>query len=452
LEWYDDRESFLGELTADDVKGSQRKLAKKMGVSRGLVERRFRRWGLTTTVGRDDEITKQRQKILALSEENSALKKELKALDKNSNVISAITEQIVPYVSGWQMPKVKRPKLPKTAGRPISQLLSLNDWHFGDVVKPKHVQGFNAYDTIIACLRVQKVVDATISVAKDHAGGGIPVDELVVVLNGDMFSGMHNIHPDDALEEGRVVWQMVNCALLTGQAIWELSHHYPEVRVICPAGDNHTRSTRRSPTSSTALEQSWSTPYHELIAFMMANQPHVDVQVHPAYQVFFNVKGWEWAAAHGHGTKGGGGNLGFPAYGISKAHAGNLAKTAALAKMVLRRKDPSYADLVGALSQLVDHTLLGHFHTKLSFEHLGGEVHISPSLKGHDTFTGDILSKLGKSGQALFCIHEENDIMCHHPINTQPIMEHGDTRYLLGAVEGIKPAAEVWQEWVTAQR
>lgn len=449
--WHENRDEFIAEFRKSK---SQRQLAADKTVSRGLIRRRFERWGLDPNEllyqpsGEEQTQRKLRQKNLQLSEENRALKKELKILDKNSNVIGAISDSILPYVQGLQLPKMKKPPLIKGSGKGISQLLSLNDWHYGDIVRPEQVNGLNSYSTNIACRRVEKVVNATIRLGHDHATTGNPVEELVVVLNGDQFSGMHNIHPDDALEDGRIARQLVDCALLTAQAIWELAAHYSKVRVVCPAGDNHTRSTRRTPTSATALEQSWSSPYHEIISLMLMQLEHVTMEIHPSYQAFFRIQGWEWSACHGHGIKGGGGNLGFPAYGVSKHHAGNLAKTVMLAKMLKQKKDATFDDFVAALSGIVDHTLVGHFHTKLTFEHLGGEVHISPSLKGHDTFTGDILSKVGKSGQTLWCIHPKNDIMCTHPINTQTIVDEGDTRYMTGALTGLQTSGEIWQRWL----
>jgi hypothetical protein len=120
------------------------------------------------------------------------------------------------------------------------------------------------------------------------------------------------------------------------------------------------------------------------------NVEHIDMQIHPSYQVFFSVKGWEWSACHGHSVKGGGGSLWIPAYGVIRHHNGNVAKSVALAKALSRKDNVTYEELIEAISGIVDHSLVGHFHNKLDMGFVRRDP-VTPSLKGRSV-CGDVLS------------------------------------------------------------
>ena len=428
--------------------GGQRALERVSGITRKRIRTAIKKFDIRAeeyseeSVITTDDFVKERKVNVRIKDENRRLKAEVNALATGSNKVDAITNYINASLENVakSFTSIKKPRTKKGKHGPIEHVLALSDWHWGDMVWPERVNNINAFSPKVAAQRVERCVDTTIALAKHHESAGNPVDQLTVVINGDQFSGMHNIHPDDADEEGRVVGQMTDCALVTAQAIWELAHYYPNVRVICPAGDNHTRSTRKNVTSATAFDQSWSTAYYQIIDALLMNVKHVDVQIYTSYQVFFSVKGWEWSACHGHSIKGGGGIAGVPAAGIIRHHNGNVAKSVALAKMLSKTENVTYEELISAIAGIVDHSLVGHFHNKLDMEGMSGEIHITPSLKGHDPFCGDILGKIGKSGQVLFCVHEKNDIMCHHPIRLDRFRDMDyESRYQWGVAQDGNP-------------
>lgn len=392
------------------------------------------------------EIEKEREKLRA---KVSKYRTVATQLAREGNLLDEVNELILPYVQQLKViPPIKRPKkVDGYSDSAMSLMLSLNDIHWGEVLDPKLVNNLNAYSPNIAARRLEYVVDTTRVWGQNYRNVG-EVDELVILLNGDNFSGMHQIHPDEANEYARIAKQAVDCALVTAQAIAELAHDFPYIRVIAPAGDNHTRSTRRSPTSAAALETSWSSMYHEIIASLLSHVDHVEFDIAPSYQVFFDVKGYTWAACHGHNLKGGGGNLGIPAYALKRLHESSVNKTVTLAQNVDWENIDSVEKAMETLTGIVNHTILGHFHQQFYAQFNGGDVRIAPSLKGADTFSLDVLAKYNPAAQSLFAIHPEHDVIGDHTIVCQHITTEGDTRYRWGALEGGDTAAQIMKDWL----
>jgi hypothetical protein len=394
------------------------------------------------------ELAQAEQRILKAEQKANKYRQIAGELARDTNIIEEVGELLRPLIDGFSFPEVETPThLEGSTDDPFSLLLSINDVHFGDLVDPKRINGMNAYSPNIAARRIEHVIDMTKVWAHNYRQIG-DVDELVVLLNGDNFSGMHQIHPDEAVEYAKIGKQAMDCALLIAQAVWELSHFFPRIRVIAPAGDNHTRSTRRNATSSVAVETSWSSLHHEMIASLLVGVPHLEFNIAASYQVFFDVKGHTWAAAHGHMLKGGGGQLGIPAYALKRLHDATVSKGVIMAKNLDMSQFETAEAAASVISGIAKHTIIGHFHQQFYAQFNGGDVRIAPSLKGSDSFSNDVLAKYAPAAQSLFAIHPEHDVVGDHTINVQHISAEGDTRYKWGALEGDKTAAEIMREWM----
>jgi hypothetical protein len=390
------------------------------------------------------ELADYEKRIIKSEQKANKYRQIASHLAREDNIIGELEKRIQPYLENLVLPQVETPThLQGISEDPISLLLSLNDIHWGEQIEPERVNNLNAYSPNIAARRLQHIVDTTRVWAENYRRIG-EVDELVVLLNGDNFSGMHNIHPDEANEYARIATQAMDSALVIAQAIWELSHDFPKVRIIAPAGDNHTRSTRRNATSAVAIETSWSSVHHEMIASLLGHTDHISFNIAPSYQVFFDIKGFSWAACHGHSLKGGGGQLGIPAYALKRLYEASVQKSVTLAKNQMGATSDEIAAL---LRGVVDHVVLGHFHQQFYAQFNGGDVRITPSLKGADTFSLDILGKYNPAAQSLFAIHPDHDVIADHTINVQHIAEEGHTRYKWGALTGGETASQIFKEW-----
>lgn len=393
------------------------------------------------------ELAEYEQRIIKTEQRANKFRSIAGELARETNIIEEVGQILRPVVENFEFPDVEPPlHLVGKSDDPYSLLLSLNDIHFGDIVDPRRINGLNAYSPVIASRRLEHVVDVTKVWAHNYRQMG-DVDELVVLLNGDNFSGMHNLHPDEAVEYAKIGKQAMDSALLLSQAIWELSHYFPKVRVIAPAGDNHTRSTRKNATSSVAVETSWSSLHHEMIASLLVGVPHVEFSFAASYQTFFDIKGHTWAAAHGHMLKGGGGQLGIPAYALKRLLDATVSKGVILAKNLDMASLPP-EEAHNAIAGIAKHIIIGHFHQRFFAQFNGGDVTIAPSLKGPDSFSTDVLAKYSPAAQMLYAIHPSHDIVGDHVINVQHIMEEGETRFKWGALEGEGTVSDVMREWL----
>src|SRR5262245_29444504 len=101
--------------------------------------------------------------------------------------LSDLVSSAVQPIQASKPPRSARGGRSATMRYPI---LSLNDWHFEEIVKPEAVLGLNEYSIPIACRRVCRVVNAVREWKRDiEAGGRFVIPELTVALNGDFLTG-----------------------------------------------------------------------------------------------------------------------------------------------------------------------------------------------------------------------------------------------------------------------
>lgn len=370
-----------------------------------------------------------------LRAENTSLKARNKILARRANIVEDVADLLAPVVQANRLPAVQEYSGPRPSDRRgLTMVAPWNDWHWGENVNYESVEGLNAYSPEIAAARVQRLVDVTSELIQDYNGR---IRKLIIPIMGDMFSGMHVIHPDVADEYAFVMKQGLDCALVTAQAGYELAHMVDEVEFICPAGDNHTRIGRRPPTGKANQEASLSTWYYDTVGTLLMASPNVTFRMARSYKATFTVEGKTWAAAHGHMMKGGGGQLGIPAYGAVRLFQATQAKSVV---KNLRLED---LDLPP-----VEHVLLGHFHVDGLIPCTGGDLRFIPSLKGTDGFVNDMLEKYSPAAQRLFTVHPKHGIIGEHKIVVQDIVDpSASSRYNWTALEDGRVTGEIFKEW-----
>jgi len=369
------------------------------------------------------------------------------SLAKDANLLDDIKEHLEGTMDGVKIQpiNVKPPKASKS-NDPVSLVLGLSDGHVFDTVDPRTVNGQNNYNVNIAARRLERVVDVTTTWAQNYAAF-CGVDELVILLNGDNISNMDGIHPEESTDAARICKQVLDTALLYSQVIVELTQVFPKVRVIASADDNHSRTTKKSATSSVSRDTSWNTILNEFVAAHTTNLPNVDFHMGESYLTFFEVKGATWCLTHGHNVRGGG-MAGVPVNGLKKLNDIAVSKSVAAIKSADLDSIKSLDDAVSLMRGLVSVVVAGHHHQAYMMQQNGTEVRIMPSLKGPDTFSLDILGKYNPAGQALFAVSAAHGIIADNCIYLQDIVAEGPTRYVMGALEGTTPSADIMEEWV----
>jgi hypothetical protein len=367
------------------------------------------------------------------------------SLARNANMMDDIKEHLGGFLDDVKIKpiNVKPPKASKN-NSPVSLVLGLSDGHVFDTVDPRTVNGQNNYNVNIACKRLERVVDVTTTWGENYAAF-CGVDELIILLNGDNISNMDGIHPEESTDTARICKQVLNGAMLYAQVITELAQVFPKIRVICSADDNHSRTTKKSATSSVSRDTSWNTILNEFVAAHTIHLPNVDFYMGESYLTFFDVKGSTWCLTHGHNVKGGG-MAGVPVNGLKKLNDIAVSKSVAAIKSTDLDSITSMDEAIALMRGLVSVVLAGHHHQSFGMQQNGTEVRVMPSLKGPDTFSLDILGKYSPAEQALFAVSADQGIIGDHTIHLQDIVEESPTRYVLGALEGTQPSSHILRE------
>lgn len=243
-------------------------------------------------------------------------------------------------------------------------LLSLNDWHFEEVVNDAAVMGLNSYGIPTACRRVWRIVDSCRAWKRDiEAGGRFLIPELTVALNGDFLTGtLHGLERHSSAPN--VVRAALACGDLIALALRDLAEEFPSIRVVGTVG-NHGRlpDDRKVPTKDPT--RSWDYLAYGIAQRRLENVQHVRWILPEAYGVTYEVGGWQCYQAHGNFIPQ---SLGIVGYGI-------------------RRFTSALASNLAAAGKPLKYALFGHWHQSNSAEFAGLTTFISPSLIGTQEYT-----------------------------------------------------------------
>ena len=168
--------------------------------------------------------------------DNARLKKRLRLADaRKDELVDAVYRAALEAANAAIRPTIKKPVVDRRRSNAEVGLLHVTDWQCG-----KHSPSFSV--KILADrieLLASKVTKITNIQRADH-----PVDELVVMIGGDMVEGLQ-IFPGQVFEvEVSLYDQIFACARIIEQLLDEMLAAFPTVRVITEYG-NHGRLGRK---------------------------------------------------------------------------------------------------------------------------------------------------------------------------------------------------------------
>ncbi len=303
-----------------------------------------------------------------------------KAKGKNDELVEAIYQAAkeAAIASGAGIPA---PLKDKRKAKPEVALLHTTDWQLGKVTADYNMEVCGKrLDTL-----VQKVVELTRIQRADH-----PVEEIVVMLGGDMVEGI-TVFPGQAWEvEAHLFTQLFECARLIERMVLTLLQDFRKVTVWCEYG-NHGRIGRRG-----------DVPYTDnidRIAYKIASERFVGdkrVEFHQSENWHQIVKIGNYSALlfHGDEVKSFGGNT--PAFGI-------LRKVNAWATGVVEPFQDAYH---------------GHYHTPMTLTLAnGGRVFGTGSPESENVYAAEFVAAKGKPSQRLhFVDPEKGRVTSEHTI------------------------------------
>ena len=315
-----------------------------------------------------------------------ASQKELMGYDSLKEFVTGFRTGVKPP-KGWSY----KPRKKSRGGTP---LLHWSDWHIGEVVSLSQTAGYNEFNMDIAERRIKMLVQKTLDLCFVHSA--YPTyEEVVVVLGGDMVSGQ--IHDLRETNEGTIMEQVKETAVLIMDALKTVQVQFPRVRVYCVVG-NHGRNSYK-PKTKNRVQDNFEWLLYHFLAAMFSDNEHIHFEIPDDTDVIFEVEGHRFLATHGDstGARGGDGIIG-PAGPIIRGE-----------KRV--RDSNLFLDLP------YDTCLMGHYHIEFGMAH----VKVNPTLKGYDEFARYVLRvRPERPAQNLFFIHPEEGIVDEKRVYLEP--------------------------------
>jgi hypothetical protein len=265
----------------------------------------------------------------------------------------------------------------------------LSDTHYGEIVDPAEMGGYNAYNLDIAKLRTKRYFEKLVELPEQYLAG-IKYDGIVLALGGDIVSG--DIH-DELTETNEVgIYETVETVLpWLVEGITLLHSYYTSVHVVSAPG-NHGRRTRK-PHAKRFSADNADTHIARLLAQSITAKP-VTFNIPRAMDASFGVYSTRFSLEHGQSFRGGDGQVG--ALGPIK-------------RGVLRKKQQAQAE-----GSPFDVLLLGHFHQLVTAP--GQGFIANGSVVGFAEYARGAHFAPEAAQQALFLVSPEHGVQAHMPV------------------------------------
>jgi len=284
-----------------------------------------------------------------------------------------------------------------------------SDWHYGEVVSKEETGGVNEFNRAIGKIRVKRLVERTIRLAKGFAfRDGSPVPPgIVVALGGDMISG--DIHEELAETNDGTPLQAISDVL--DMLIWgvdQLKKEFGKVFLPCVVG-NHGRTTKKQ-RAKQAVFLSYEWTLYQMLERHYKNDNDVTVFVPNETDAFFSVAGQRFLLTHGNalGVKGGDGIIGA---------LGPIARGS------VKLKNSEFK-----IGREFDYLIMGHWHQELWI----GRVIVNNALKGYDEYARLFLrAEPSRPSQCLWFVHPEHGITARVSVYVDdPIITAGERKWV----------------------
>ena len=323
-------------------------------------------------------------------EELFELRAQLKSVRANSIDDEYVKRKIIGLsadMSATQPPPwvAAKPDAPRLPGVPTA---FWSDWHWGEVVYKKQVNGVNEFNLEIAHARAKLLVEKTVYLLRHHIVNPT-YPGIVLGLGGDMFSG--DIH--DELSQTNEIPLLPAHLDLFGVLVWAinvLADEFGSVFIPCVTG-NHGRNTRK-PQAKNRNFTNFDWLLYQYLAKHFENDQRVTFYIPDGSDAYYRVYGHRYLMTHGDQFRGGDGIIG---------HLGPVTRG--------RQKKAARNSNVG---QPFDTMLHGHFHTYSPTMSIVG----NGSLKGYDEYAAANNFGYEPPIQALFLTHYEHGITQHLPV------------------------------------
>lgn len=333
------------------------------------------------------ELSKGPAPTNPLQSENRRLRKEVEALERDLRIATILGAKFT-NVPKWTSPK-RRPAHKHVA----APVLLLSDWHFGEVVDERVMDGYNSYNEDIAVERWERVIHQTPEMLVRHLNG-YQMPYLVAALMGDMVSG--DIHEELAkTNEYTTPETIIRWVPRIAAGLRYLADETGIDRIVVPCVDgNHDRLDKKTPMKRRA-ESSFTWLIYHSVATMLADDDRFNFVISRSSDVRVPIFGENHLFVHGDGARGGGGIGGiWPP---------------------IMRYVTKLRNVMQAQGRPVDHVNMGHWHQYVT----GRGWLVNGSGKGYDEYARRMAFEPERPVQALYAVAPDRGIIFNAPVHAE---------------------------------
>lgn len=333
-----------------------------------------------------------RRKVKRLEGELQSAIKRVDAHDDSLHVIKSIIHDCDEPVNPpkWLMGKTSG----ENTGIPT---LFLSDIHYDEVVKANQINNVNAFDRVIANVRLKRLFTKTVDLLVHHMAKP-KYDYFVLNLGGDCLSGL--IHEE--LRETNECPISQSILALTDQLVAGIDllfKHFPRIVVNCVVG-NHGRWDRK-PRMKNRVYENYEWLLYQFLAKYYKDNTNVVFNIADGADLPYALYSTRFLLTHGDQFKGGSGIAGA----LSPLMLGDARK----------RKRAI------AIDQPFDYLMMGHWHTLW----MAKGIIVNGSVKGMDEYAFQANFDFEVPQQWMFITHPQYGITARWPI----ILETPGTKF-----------------------
>ena len=267
--------------------------------------------------------------------------------------------------------------------------LFASDWHWGEVVDGKQINGVNEYNIEIAHRRARKLIETAISLLTEHMVNP-QYPGIVFALGGDMMSG--DIHEElSESNEMPVMPALVDLFGVLARCIDTLADVFGKVFVPCVTG-NHGRNTHK-PRAKGRNYSNFDWLLYTFLEKRFEADDRVQFLIPDGSDAHFQLYNVRYCLTHGDQFRGGDGMIG------------------ALGPII--RGDHKKRSRNGQIDLGYDVLMLGHWHQLIQLQRLI----VNGSLKGYDEYAASGNFGFERPQQALWITHPTHGITFSMPVH-----------------------------------
>lgn len=294
-----------------------------------------------------------------------------------------------------------------------------SDWHAGEVVDPKQVEGLNAYNMSIMAGRIWNMIRGTLRIIELNKSI-FNIDTLNIDMLGDMLNGEIR---DELLEtnEMPILPVVMSTAYLTAQAIAMLASHFSKIRITCLVG-NHGRRQQQYQFKNKVLNNFDALFYHITSLFLSKyiDEGIIEFNISQSSECIIVRAGWAFLLGHSDHIRGW---SGIPWYGFQRDNAKQqrIRKLRSVLSTNTDTIQPA-SELDGAIVNMktarsvygYDYRECGHWHTMSIVD--DWTTIINSSLVGTNEFSLNKLHAVSQPAQTLAFVSEKYGLKGVEPI------------------------------------